>query len=95
MFPDPQWLQQYLQSGDLVGFIFAVFTRLIGPTFYALLFIGIAAPLYIRNQSAIPIAILSILFLALLQPIIPASALNIAGALLGLAIAALLYKTFR
>ena len=59
-------LDQYLQGGDLVGFIIAVYTSLIGEIFFGLIILIVSIPLYLRTQSVMYCSILWITVSSLL-----------------------------
>ena len=92
---DLSWLQQYLFKGDLIGFIQACYTRLIGDLFWGLIIFIFAFYLAVRHQSIIPPAILFLGCGSLLVAFIPYAGYRLGYLLIGLGLSALIYKFIR
>jgi len=88
-------IDQYLRIGDLVGFIIAVYTSLIGQVFYGLILLIITVPLYIRTQSIMYCSILWIVINSILVVMVPTPGFNLAYVLLAAGIAGILFELFR
>jgi len=87
-------LSQYLLKGDLIGFIIALYTSVMGEVFFAFILLGISVPLYIRTQSLAYVTVVWIILGALLEAIIPTTGLSLGKILMVLGVAAILYQLF-
>ena len=85
-------LSQYLMNGDLIGFINAVYTSLLGEIWYAIPLAIIFIPLYIKTGSLTFCSIMWILLGSLLVGLLPARAATVGTTFIILGIAVLLYK---
>jgi len=84
-----------LQNGNYVGAIIQIFTEKLGaPIFFGVIFLGLSTVMYIRYQSIIPVAILTILLFGVLSPIIPTNVIGLVLVLVSLAAGTLLYSLF-
>ena len=92
---DLGWLQQYLMQGDLLGFIQACFTRIMGDAFWGAIILIFGGYLAIRHQSIIPLIILFIGLGSLLLAFVPYAGYRIGYFLIGLGLAGMLYKFIR
>jgi len=88
-------IDQYLRNGDLVGFIIAVYTSLIGQVFYGIMMVIVTVPLYVRTQSVMYCSILWVTVSGLLSALIPTAGFNISYVLLAAGIAGILFELFR
>jgi len=87
-------IEQYLLNNDLIGFIIAIYTSVLGQLFYGVLVMIITVPLYMRTQSLSYVTILWILMGTLIETVLPIAVFNIGHVLIVLGIAGLLYKLF-
>jgi len=87
-------ITQYLLQGDLVGFIFAVFTSSMGEYFYGIIVLVLTVPLYIRTQSLTYVYLLWALLGGILTALLPLGVLSVANIFLALGIGGLLYKLY-
>ena len=85
-------LSQYIMNGDLIGFINAVYTSLIGEIWYAIPLAIIFIPLYIKTGSLTFCSIMWILLGGVLVGLLPARAAAAGTVFIILGIAVLLYK---
>jgi len=85
-------LWQYLQRGDLIGFINAVYLNIIGEAWFIIPYFTVFALLYIKTESLAYCAIVWILLSSTLLYAFPAEAGTVAGLFLVLAIAVILYR---
>ncbi|RLG68825.1 MAG: hypothetical protein DRO11_08555 [Methanobacteriota archaeon] len=92
---DLSWLQQYLNNGDLLGFLTACYTRLIGDLFWGIIVLIIGLYLHIRYQSIIPVAIVFIGLGSLFIVFVPLAAYKLGYVLIALGLGSLLYKFIR
>ena len=88
-------LGQYLAKGDLIGFINAVYTNLIGEFWFAIPLLFITLPLYLKTGSLEFVAIVWMLTGSALIAILPAMASTVGTIFLVLGIGILLYRTVR
>jgi len=87
-------ITQYLVQGDLIGFVLAIFTSSMGEYFYGLLILFITVPVYMRTQSLTYVYLLWACSGLLLLPLIPLGAYSVAGILITVGGAGILYKLF-
>lgn len=84
-----------LESGNYVGAITQIFVEAMGaPIFYGLVFLGLAAALYIRYQSILPVFILGLILFGVFRLIIPTNVIGLVLALMSIAAGVLLYSLF-
>lgn len=88
-------IRQYLQKGDIIGFINAVFTLTIGEFWYVFPLMFIFIPLYIKTGSLEYVVVLWILIGGILTAMLPAPAMQITAILTVLGIAFILYRLVR
>lgn len=86
-------ITSWLQSGDITGFLIAVYTSELGGLFYVTFLMMISIPLYLK-YGAIPTAIIWVLFWGGMEIAVPAVALDIGLIMLGLSIGFLLFSVY-
>lgn len=85
-------LSQYLLKGDLIGFINAVYTSLIGELWFAIPLMIIFIPLYIKTRSIAYCALLWMLLGGILIGLLPAQAATVGSIFVILGVAIILFK---
>jgi len=86
-------LTTWLQTGDISGFLIAIYTSEVGPLFYAFVLMMISTPVYLK-YGAIATAIIWVLFWGTLEIAMPAIALDIGIIMLGLSIGFLIFSIY-
>jgi hypothetical protein len=85
-------LWQYLQNGDLIGFINAVYQSIMGEAWFIIPYFAIFALLYVKTESLSYCAIVWILLSSVLLYAFPAEAGTVAGLFLVLAVGIILFR---
>jgi hypothetical protein len=85
-------LWQYLQKGDLTGFINAVYMNIMGEAWFVIPYFTIFALLYVKTESLAYCAIVWILLSGVLLYAFPAEAATVAGLFLVLAVGVILFR---
>lgn len=83
-------LTQYLMTGDLLGFLQAIYTSVMGVYFYGLLALFIMVPLYLRYQGVTIVLILMIILSASMYYLIPPSGFKVISIILVLGLGGLI-----
>ena len=84
----------WLTSGDLTGFLIAIFTSEIGSMAYLFFLMIGTIPVYNR-YGAIPTSIVWVLFWSTLNIVIPPQALNLAVGMLGISLGIMVYLLYQ
>lgn len=85
-------LLSYLLQGNLLGFVNAVYTSILGELWFAIPLMLLFIPLYIKTESIEFCAILWVLLGGILVGLLPGIASTTGTLLLVLGIAAILYR---
>ncbi len=88
-------LWNYIIDGDLIGYVNAVYTGVVGPFYFGFLILIVLMPLYLRSRSAIYVMIFWIVTGVGLINILPAGFYQIGAALFYLVGGGLLFYVFR
>lgn len=88
-------LWNYIINGDLVGYINAVYTGVVGPFYFGFLVLFVLMPLYLRSKSAIYVMIFWIVTGVALIQILPAGFYQVGAGLFYLIGGGLLFYVFR
>lgn len=86
-------ITSWLQTGDISGFLIAIYTSEMGPLFYVAVLLMITVPIYLK-YGAMPTAIIWVLFWGTVEIATPAVALDIAMIMLGLSIGFLVFSVY-
>ena len=82
-----------ITNRNYLGAIVQIYYEAVGPyLFWTFFLLPIFGTYYIRKQSLIPVVILTMLIFAIIQPVIPAPAFGLAGILIVIGIAVILYR---
>jgi len=87
-------MNQYLKTGNLVGFVFAIYSSLIGDLIFGIIILIISIPLYLRTQSLAYVALLWLLLGSMFAFLIPIPARMTGYVFMILGVAGILYKLF-
>jgi len=87
-------LWQYLLQGDILGFVQAVFTSVLGDLFYGFIMLIVLVPLYIRTQSLLAVMVVTLLLSGLFYSLTPVGGIGLMRILLTVALGGLLFWLF-
>lgn len=87
-------IQQYLMTGDMMGFIIAIFSQSIGSVFFGIVLMGFSVPIYTRTQSIGLIALIWFIVWGFIEMIVPTPAMSLGKVVMAFAGAVILYRTF-
>jgi len=85
---------QYLRMGNLVGFITATYTVIMGEAWYGFVILIFAIPIYFRTESLFYVCMVFLLGGGFFVYLLPPAAWHIAVVFMVLGVAGLLYKVF-
>jgi hypothetical protein len=91
--PNVGLIDSWLQTGDLSGFIIAVFTSELGQMFWVMILLIISVPMYM-TMGAIPTGIMWTLFWGTFEISQPAIALDFGLIMLGLSVGFLIFSLY-
>ena len=87
-------IDQYLHNNDLLGYVQAVFTSVLGEFFYGFVILILCVPLYNRTQSMVYVAMFMILLSAAFYVITPIGLRGLIHIILVLTIGGVLFYLF-
>lgn len=85
---------QNLISGDLLGFISAIFVQSMGTAFYGFILMMATLPIYQRTESLELVSILWILVWGGLEILIPGPIYSLGKLMIALSVGVLLFRAF-